>query len=110
MKLFFLNGWKLHKGPCYNCSKDDEGYIVTARRKQYIIDKNDKGVFGIWKLEVELKGTELSKQKIITDEVNDHIEDTVIMVNENEGWELESSEISLDVDMTNVPGRRFDIM
>ena len=59
---------------------------------------------------MELRGTEVSKQKIITDEVNDHIKDTVLLVNENEGWELESSEINLDVDMTNVPRRRFDVM
>lgn len=47
-KTFFINGWKLQRGPCENCTEKDEGSEVTARRKQYLNDTNDPEAFGKW--------------------------------------------------------------
>nr|XP_034326148.1 uncharacterized protein LOC105319101 isoform X2 [Crassostrea gigas] len=110
VKIYFLNGWKLNRGPCYNCTEKDEGSDVTERRKQYIIDKNDPEVFGSWSYEKELKGTQVSTPVPLTLKINRQIRDVVLMVNEHEGWELESSEINLLVDMNTADKHRFDIM
>lgn len=110
MKIYFLNGWKLNRGPCYNCTEKDEGSDVTERRKQYINDKNDPEIFGSWSYERELKGTKVSTPVPLTLKINKQIRDVVLMVNEHEGWELESSEINLLVDMNTADKHRFDIM
>lgn len=113
VKLYFLNGWKLHRGPCYNCTENDEGSDVTERRKQIIIDTNDPEAFGSWSYEEELKGYEIKEEKNLTNltlNVNERIRDVVLMVNKHEGWVLESSEINLHLPINTSEHRRFDIM
>ncbi|XP_078314028.1 uncharacterized protein LOC111129527 [Crassostrea virginica] len=108
LKIFFLNGWKLHKGPCYNCTESDEGVDVTARRKQFIIDTGNQRVFGAWEFEPQtLSGTVSSD---ITPDVYNKIRDIVLMVNSHESWEMESSEINLDIDTTTSFQNIFDII
>ena len=98
----------MHKGPCYNCTESDEGVDVTARRKQLIIDTGNKRVFGAWRLEPQvLKGTSVSTD--ITQDVYNNIRDIVLMVNSHESWEMESSEINLDIDTTTFFQNEFDI-
>lgn len=110
MKLYFLNGWKLYKGPCYNCTENDEGSEVTPRRKQYIVDTNDPQAFGSWKMEEEQQDLNKVPFKDLTLNVSNGIKDIVLMVNRHEGWELESSEINLFVDTVHTSNQRFDIM
>lgn len=108
--MYFLNGWKLYKGPCYNCTEIDEGSEVTPRRKQYIVDTNDPQAFGSWKMEEEQNDMQRATFKDLTLNVSDGIRDTVLMVNKHEGWELESSKINLFVDTAHISNQRFDIM
>lgn len=108
--MCFLNGWKLYKGPCYNCTEKDEGSDVTPRRKQYIVDTNDPQAFGSWKMEREQHNIEKVTLKDLTLNVSNGIRDIVLMVNRHEGWELESSEINLFVDTAHTNNQRFDIM
>lgn len=110
VKLFFLNGWKLQRGPCQNCTENDEGSEVTARRKQYINATNDPEAFGKWSFEYELRGLERLGYQNLTYKVNKRIRNVVIMVNKHEGWELESSEINLLLSINPSEPRRFDIM
>ena len=97
----------MHKGPCYNCTENDEGVDVTARRKQFIIDTGNQRVFGAWGFEPQtLSGTVSSD---ITPDVYNNIRDIVLMVNSHESWEMESSEINLDIDTTTSFKNVFDI-
>lgn len=109
VKLSFLNGWKLHRGPCDNCTENDEGLDVTERRKQFINDTNNPEAFGSWLFERETI-KEDPPPIPLTLKINKQIRDVVLMVNKHEGWELESSEINLLVDMNTTDKRRFDIM
>lgn len=111
VNIFFLNGWKLSRGPCYNCTEDDEGHDVTARRKQYIIDTNDPEAFGTWSFEEEVKGIEKTLPiKNLTLKVNEEIKDVVLMVNKHERWELETSELNLLVNIDTTVKHGFDVM
>lgn len=110
MKIFFLNGWKLSRGPCYNCTEDDEGLDVTARRKQYIFDTKDQEAFGVWSFEEEATGNENLPIKNVTLKVNEEIKDVVLMVNKHEGWELETSELNLLVNVNTRKKHGFDVM
>lgn len=84
---------------------------VTERRKQYIIDTNDPEAFGSWSYEREGKGqNDDFDNKNLTLNINNKIKDVVLMVNEHEGWELESSEINLLVNTSSASKHRFDIM
>ena len=96
----------MHKGPCYNCTENDEGVDVTARRKQFIIDKGNHRVFGAWGFEPQKTGTVSTD---ITQDVYNNIRDIVLMVNSHESWEMESSEINLDIDTTASFQNKFDI-
>ena len=102
----------MHKGPCYNCTENDEGVDVTARRKQLIIDTGNQRVFGAWGFEPRTfqTGTVLKKNtKDITPDVYNNIRDIVLMVNSHESWEMESSEINLEIDTTTSFQNMFDI-
>lgn len=110
MKIFFLNGWKLSRGPCYNCTEDDEGLDVTARRKQYIFDTKDPEAFGMWSFEEEATGNENLPIKNLTLKVNEEIKDVVLLVNKHEGWELETSELNLLVNINTRKKHGFDVM
>lgn len=110
VKLSFLNGWKLHRGPCDNCTENDEGLDVTDRRKQFINDTNNPEAFGSWSYEKENVRTKVSTPIPLTLKINKQIRDVVLIVNKHEGWELESSEINLLVDMNTTDKHRFDIM
>lgn len=83
---------------------------MTERRKQYINDKNDPEAFGSWSYEKENVRTTVSTPIPLTLKINKQIRDVVLMVNKHEGWELESSEINLLVDMNTTEKHRFDIM
>lgn len=104
----FLNGWKLHKGPCYNCTESDEGHDVTARRWMYIQDYGNPDVFGSWGFEPEVRFANANKT-LITNDVNHNIKDIVLMVNNHEQWEMESSKITLDIDLSTTYRGIFDI-
>lgn len=110
VKLSFLNGWKLHRGPCDNCTENDEGLDVTERRKIFINYTNNPEAFGSWLFERECRGTEVSPPIPLTLKINKEIRDVVLMVNKHEGWELENSEINLLVDINTTYKHRFDIM
>lgn len=110
VKLSFLNGWKLHRGPCDNCTENDEGLDVTERRKKFINDTNNPEAFGSWTFERGYKGSKYSHFIPITLKINRQIRDVVLMVNKHEGWELENSEINLLVDINTTEKHRFDIM
>ena len=102
----------MHKGPCYNCTENDEGVDVTARRKQFIIDTGNQRVFGAWGFEPQTIGTVYVSTKITTDitpDVYNNIRDIVLMVNSHESWEMESSEINLEIDTTTAFKNVFDI-
>ena len=98
----------MHKGPCYNCTENDEGVDVTARRKQFIIDTGNQRVFGAWGFEPETfkKGTVPTD---ITPDVYNNMRDIVLMVNIHESWEMESSEINLEINTTTAFQNKFDI-
>lgn len=108
VEIDFLNGWKLHKGPCYNCTERDEGDDVTARRKMYIQDYSNPEAFGSYGFE-PLVATANVKPTNITMEVNDNVRDVVLMVNSHEQWEMESSKITLDVNLATTYSNNFDI-
>lgn len=110
VKLSFLNGWKLYRGPCDNCTENDEGLDVTERRKKFINDTNNPEAFGSWTFERENKGTKDSYFIPLTLKINKEIRDVVLMVNKHEGWELENSEINLLVDLNTTDKHRFGIM
>ena len=102
----------MHKGPCYNCTENDEGVDVTAHRKQFIIDTGNRRVFGAWGFEPQTTGTVHASTNIttnITPDVYNSIRDIVLMVNSHESWEMESSEINLDIDTTTFFQNEFDI-
>ncbi|XP_062599355.1 uncharacterized protein LOC134260838 [Saccostrea cucullata] len=105
VKLFFLNGWKIDKGPCRTCTAADKGSDVTQRRKLLIQQTNNQEMFGKWEAEVYSQNGNASyidKTRI----VNNVSTDVVLIVGEKEGWELIGSEISLDFDLTV---KEFDI-
>uniref|UniRef100_K1QBQ4 Uncharacterized protein n=1 Tax=Magallana gigas TaxID=29159 RepID=K1QBQ4_MAGGI len=108
VKIYFLNGWKLHKGPCYNCTESDEGHDVTVWRKMYIQDNGNPEAFGSYGFEPEVINADV-KSTNITMEVNDNVRDVVLMVNSHEQWEMESSKITLDVNLSASYSNRFDI-
>lgn len=110
IKLTFLNGWQLHRGPCYNCTENDEGSDVTARRKQYINDTHDPYAFGKWSLTEEFRSFETLREKNLTYEFNNRMRNVVLMVNTHERWELESSEINLLLPINISKPYRMDIM
>lgn len=84
---------------------------MTERRRQYINDTNDPEVFGSWSFEEEEKNAlKVAVFKNLTLKVNERIRDVVLMVNKHEGWELESSEINLLVDINTTEKHRFDVM
>ena len=100
----------MHKGPCYNCTENDEGVDVTARRKQFIIDTGNQRVFGAWGLEPQTTGTvSTAITTDITLDVYNNIRDIVLMVNSHESWEMESSEINLEINTTTAFQNKFDI-
>ncbi|XP_052697312.1 uncharacterized protein LOC128175596 [Crassostrea angulata] len=108
VEIDFLNGWKLYKGPCYNCTERDEGHDVTARRKMYIQDYSNPEAFGSYGFEPEVVNANV-KPTNITMEVNNNVRDVVLMVNSHEQWEMESSKITLDVNISTTYSNKFDI-
>lgn len=81
---------------------------MTERRKKYINDKNDPEAFGSWSYEKEHVQTKVSPPIPLTLKINKQIRDVVLMVNKHEGWELENSEINVNINTTEK--HRFDIM
>jgi hypothetical protein len=105
VNLFFLNGWQIGKGPCTHCKVEDKGKDVTQRRHQFLHQSSDPSILGKWTAETEDVNLTASFEDI-TSYVNRASEDTVLIVNEKEKWELERSEISLDFPSTQ---DQFDI-
>lgn len=106
VKLFFLNGWQIGKGPCYHCKAEDKGKDVTERRKQFIHQSGNPNILGKWTIEKENQNGNFSDVNK-TSEINITSKDVVLIVNEKERWELDGSEISLDFHSSH---DGFDIM
>lgn len=99
VKLFFLNGWQIGKGPCYHCKAEDKGKDVTERRKQFILQSGDPNILGKWTIEMENQNGNVSNVNKTSD-INRASKDVVLIVSEKERWELDGSEISLDFNST----------
>ncbi|XP_061168859.1 uncharacterized protein LOC133178117 [Saccostrea echinata] len=102
VKVFFLNGWKIGEGPCQNCTTGDIGTEVTDKRKRIIQQANDSEIFGKWTIERDYPYQDIDK----TQEINSVSRSFVMLVSERDGWEMESSIVSLEIDFTS---ETFDI-
>lgn len=64
----------------------------------------------MWSFEEEATGNENLPIKNLTLKVNEEIKDVVLMVNKHEGWELETSELNLLVNINTRKKHGFDVM
>ena len=92
-----LTGWVLTKGPCGpNCTELDIGRSTNNSRFEVMTTYNNS-VFGDWALEFDChNGTK--GDPVITNRVNSAIEERVQAVNEHFAWELDASEILINLD------------
>lgn len=82
---------------------------MTERRKQFINDTNNPEAFGSWLFERETI-KEDPPPIPLTLKINKQIRDVVLMVNKHEGWELETSELNLLVNINTREKHGFDVM
>lgn len=74
----------------------------------YIQDYGNPEAFGSYGFEPEVVTANV-KPTNITMEVNDNVKDVVLMVNSHEHWEMESSKITLDINLATTDYNKFDI-
>lgn len=75
----------------------------------YIQDKNNPNAFGSWLLE-PIVASGITNIIPISTKVNDNVRDVVLIVNSHEQWEMESSKITLDIDLSTTYNNGFDLM